>query len=105
MKIVWDEPEGTGWQPIESGPPPDDRVVDVWMQIAPSARSMGLSDEFGVPDAWRSNGRWQHVYRGKPEELDGSYVSHWRERQPGALAFGPGWGPAPQLENAESPRA
>lgn len=94
MKIAWDKPDGSGWK-VAKQKPPVNEVVDVWMRIAPSALSMGMSDEFGVPDAWWDGAKWRHMYRGAAAELDSSYVSHWRQRQPGALRFGPGWSAAP----------
>jgi hypothetical protein len=95
MKIVWDEPEGTGWQDLDAGRPPPGLVVDIWMRIPSMPSTFGMADEFGVPDAWMEDGHWWHVYRQKPERLQDDYVSHWRPRQPGALPFGSGWGPAP----------
>lgn len=97
MRIEWDEPEGAGWKAVDVELPAEGVVVDVWMQIAPSPMSMGMGDEFGVPDAWREGSKWRHIYRGEPADLHAHYVSHWRERLPGAIPLGPGWGMAPAL--------
>lgn len=73
------EEKNEGWEPIKSAPL-DGTVVDVWLEIHASPRSMGMGDSFGVPDAWFADGRWVHTYRGKPTELDRSYITHWRPK-------------------------
>lgn len=74
------EDRGKGWKPIKSAPR-DGTLVDVWLEIHASPRSMGMGDSFGVPDAWFKDGKWVHTYRGKPTELDQSYITHWRPVQ------------------------
>lgn len=70
--------EKTGrWRKIDSAPK-DGTVIDLWLSIHASPLSMGMSDEFGVPDAWWDGSRWVHTYRGRPTELYGHYVTHWR---------------------------
>lgn len=69
-----------GWQPIADAPR-DGTVIDVWMEIHPSPMSMGMSDSFGVPDAWFENGKWVHTYKGRPTELDSNYITLWRSKQ------------------------
>lgn len=76
---VFIEEKGAGWKSIKSAPR-DGSVIDVWLTIHPSPHSMGMGDSFGVPDAWFENGKWVHTYRGKPTELDASYITHWRPR-------------------------
>jgi hypothetical protein len=71
------ESRDEGWESIKSAPR-DGTVIDVWLEINASPRSMGISDSFGVPDAWFKGGKWVHTYRGKPTELDESYITHWR---------------------------
>lgn len=73
------EERGKGWKTIKSAPL-DGTVVDVWLEIYPSARSMGMGDAFGVPDAWFKDGKWVHMYRGAPTELERSYITHWRPK-------------------------
>lgn len=77
---VFIEKRGRDWKKIESAPR-DGTIIDVWMTIYASPRSMGMADSFGVPDAWFENGKWVHTYRGKPTELERSYVTHWRPRK------------------------
>lgn len=67
------------WQSIKTAPQ-DGTVIDLWLDINPSPLSMGMGDSFGVPDAWFENGKWVHMYRGKPTELDRHYIKHWRSR-------------------------
>lgn len=73
------EEKGRGWKPIKSAPR-DGTIVDLWLEINPSPRSMGMGDSFGVPDAWFRDGEWVHTYRGKPMRLETSYITHWRKR-------------------------
>lgn len=73
------EERGDGWEPIASAPQ-DGTIIDVWLEIHPSPRSMGMGDSFGVPDAWFQDGRWVHMYRGKPTELDRWYITYWRPK-------------------------
>jgi hypothetical protein len=79
---VFIEQKGAGWKTIKSAPR-DGAVIDVWLTISASPMSMGMSDSFGVPDAWFQDGKWVHTYRGKPTELDRHYVTHWRSRTAG----------------------
>lgn len=65
------------WKPIK-GAPRDGTVIDLWLSVHASPRSMGMSDEFGVPDAWFEDGKWVHIYKGKPTELYTDYVTHYR---------------------------
>lgn len=67
------------WLKIANAPR-DGTIVDLWLSIYASPRSMGLSDSFGVPDAWFVDGKWVHTYRGKPTELESSYITHWRPK-------------------------
>lgn len=69
-----------GWRKVSKFAEADGVVVDVWLTIYASPLSMGFSDSFGVPDAWRDGGKWMHTYRGAPAQLDERYVSHWRPR-------------------------
>lgn len=78
---VFIENRDADWKPIESAPR-DGTVIDVWMEIHPSPRSMGMGDSFGVPDAWFSEGKWVHMHRGNPAELEHSYITHWRPKSP-----------------------
>ena len=71
------EEKGKGWKPIESAPR-DGTVIDVWLEIHASPMSMGMSDSFGVPDAWFKDGKWVHMYRGLPTELETGYIKQWR---------------------------
>lgn len=57
---------------------PDGEKVNIWMTIYPSPRSMGMGDAYEVSEAWRENGIWFHVHRGKKAELYDDYVTHWR---------------------------
>jgi hypothetical protein len=96
MKVIWDKLEGGGWKTLSRKTLPSEKVVvDVWMRIPASPRSFGMSDEFGVPDAWREGGVWYHIFNGRPEPVASEYISHWRDRQPGELRLGLGWGSAP----------
>lgn len=76
---VFIDEKGEGWLDIKTAPR-DGTVIDVWLDIHPSPRSMGLGDSFGVPDAWFEGGRWVHTIRGKPTELDAGYITHWRPK-------------------------
>lgn len=73
------EERGAGWKNIKSAPR-DGTIIDLWLEVHPSPLSMGLGDSFGVPDAWFQDGKWVHTYRGKPTELDRSYITHWRPK-------------------------
>jgi len=69
-----------GWRKIESAPK-DGAVVDVWLKICATPMSFGVADSFGVPDAWYSDGKWLHQYRGSPTELNSQYITHWRKKR------------------------
>lgn len=73
------EKKGRGWFPIKTAPR-DGTVIDLWLTIHASPRSMGMGDCFGVPDAWFENGKWVHIYRGKSAELESDYITHWRQK-------------------------
>lgn len=75
-----------GWRPARRSKPKDGVIVDVWLRWGASALTMGWSDSFGVPDAWRENGKWLHTYRSQPTELNSEFVSHWRYRRSGPPA-------------------
>lgn len=74
------EEKRKGWKPIKSAPR-DGTIIDLWLEIYASPMSMGMSDSFGVPDAWFADGKWVHTYRGKPTELETSYITHWRPKE------------------------
>lgn len=69
-----------GWRPIGTFRRRDRENVDLWLVIHPSPMSMGWGDSFRVPDAYRKDGRWFHMY-GTPvpaeTEIDMQYVTHW----------------------------
>lgn len=65
------------WKKIKTFRGPDRREVDLWLRIYPSPRSMGWSDAFRVPNAWRKDGRWFHNYQGREKELEKDYITHW----------------------------
>ncbi len=69
--------KGSSWRSI-SKPPADEIIVDIWMNIHPSPRSMGIGDQFCVTNAWRRDSKWFHTYRGAEAELYTDYVTHWR---------------------------
>mgnify|MGYP001582442452 CR=1 FL=1 len=78
---VFIEEKSGKWKPMKSAPR-DGTVVDLWLEIRASPTSMGMSDSFGVPDAWFADGKWVHTYRGKPTELNTAYITHWRPKNP-----------------------
>lgn len=67
------------WQPIETyqGDEYGLERVDLWLDIPASAASMGWSDSFRVPDAYRRKGKWLHMVGMKEMELVASYITHW----------------------------
>lgn len=67
-----------GWRKISSFSLPDRQKINVWLTIYPSPLSMGMGDAFEVPEAWRENGKWFHVHKGRSMEIRGNYVTHWR---------------------------
>lgn len=71
-------PAKEGWKAISTFNRPDLQSVDVWMHVHASLRSFGMADAFEVPSAWRENGTWFHTYVGRPTELYGDYITHWR---------------------------
>src|ERR1700753_2281875 len=75
-------PRADGWRSVRRSKPANGAIVDVWLRWGASARTMGWSDSFGVPDAWREGDRWLHTYRGKPTELNREFVSPWRPTPP-----------------------
>lgn len=76
---VFIESKGKEWKSIKSAPR-DGTIIDLWLSIHASPMSMGMSDDFGVPDAWFQSGKWVHTYCGKPTELEVGYITHWRPR-------------------------
>lgn len=69
------------WISVDNQLPPDAKLVDLWMEIIPSIRSMGFADSFCVPVCWRRGGKWYHSYKGREAELDAEYVTHWTENR------------------------
>jgi hypothetical protein len=70
-----------GWRKIKSAPM-DGTHVDLWMRVHASPLSMGMSDEFEVPDSHYADKYWRHLYKGNPEEaLDDWYITHWKPRE------------------------
>lgn len=66
------------WKSIETFDRPDGEHVDVWMAWGASATTMGWSDSFKLEGgAWRENGRWFHIYKDQPTELQRDYVRFW----------------------------
>ena len=74
------EKKGCGWKPIATAPR-DGTIIDLWLTIHASPMSMGMSDSFGVPDAWFKDGKWVHTYKGKPTELHQHYITHWKPKK------------------------
>lgn len=70
------EPSGQ-WRPIGRFKGAAETRVTLWLDIHASPRSMGMGDAFAVADCWREGGKWVHIYRGKPTELEAGYVTHW----------------------------
>lgn len=74
----------TDWQPIETAPKDDfTEKVDLWLQIAASALSLGWSDSFRVVDAFRREGKWVHIQRGEFKEINSTLITHWALRPKG----------------------
>lgn len=67
-----------GWTPVGESLPTDFEMVDIWVVIHPSQRSMGISDAFRSIDCFRDNGKWFHFYKGVKTEIDINVVTHWR---------------------------
>lgn len=65
------------WEPIESFRGADYQLVDLWLQIYPSPRSMCFADSFRVVEAYQKDGKWYHIQAGKELELDADYITHW----------------------------
>jgi len=65
------------WKPIKSFNGPDFKEVDIWMQVYASPRSFGISDSFRVVEAYRKDGKWFHLHKGKEMELYADYITHW----------------------------
>lgn len=65
-----------GWRPIETAPK-DGTRVDLWLSIHASPRSLGMADDFRVPEAWFRDGKWVHVYNYAITELHEPYITHW----------------------------
>lgn len=75
------EKKGRGWFPIKTAPR-DGTVIDLWLNVYATPRSMGIGDSFGVPDAWFENGKWVHAHLlGKPAALEKDYITHWRPKK------------------------
>lgn len=67
------------WVSVQQRLPADDKAVDLWMDITPSLRTLGVADSFCVPVSWLRNGKWYHCHDGRETELDGEYVTYWRD--------------------------
>jgi hypothetical protein len=67
-----------GWRKISSFTLGDREKVNLWLTIYPSPRSMGIGDAWEVPGAWREGAKWFHIHNGRPMEINGDYVTHWR---------------------------
>lgn len=65
------------WKEIGEFDRPDGERVDLWLYIYASPRSMGWSDAFKVPEAWKEKGNWLHIHGGKPTKLYSDYITHW----------------------------
>lgn len=63
------------WQPIATAP--ENTPVDVWVTIFATPRTMGYTDSFRVPDAYKRVGRWYYIVNNAEKELDAQYVTHW----------------------------
>ncbi len=61
------------WKPIETFNGNDSDMVDLWLHIWASPRSMGMSDSFRRIDCWKKNGHW--VDSDGP--LYEPYITHW----------------------------
>lgn len=79
-----------GWASIRTWKPGiAPRFVTLWLDISPSARSMGWGDAFAVRDCWHEKGHWFHIYRGSPARLERDYITHWTTVPPDDLQNGP----------------
>lgn len=65
------------WRPIKTFKGAEGERVTLWLSWGASPLTMGMGDAFAVPDCWRQGGKWVHVYRGGPAELETSYITHW----------------------------
>lgn len=64
------------WSQIKDAPR-DGTKIDVWINIYPSARSMGFSDQFREPNIWFEDGKWVHLHRGEIKEIHSDIITHW----------------------------
>jgi hypothetical protein len=73
----------TNWQPVETAPAcsgDQPFEMDVWMKIPASPMTMGFSDSFRVPNAYRKGDRWFHrTEMGVEKELQRDYITHWMQ--------------------------
>ena len=74
----------SAWRPISEFTGSDvwDKV-DLWLSVAASPRSMGMSDEWRVVDCWRKDGKWWHYHEMKVMELESDYITHFMPRPQG----------------------
>jgi hypothetical protein len=63
------------WQPIAGCQL--DHDVDLWIEIRPSSRSMGIGDSFRAADCFKIKGKWHHMYNGEPKEICSDYITHF----------------------------
>jgi hypothetical protein len=82
MPASYDDTRGPendkGWKPAGRYKGADRELVNIWLTVYASPRSMGMSDAYEVPEAWRQNGKWFHVHNGKEMEIFNDYVTHYR---------------------------
>ena len=100
-------PEGpapTPWISVTDRLPEPNERVDVWMAVHASPRSMGLADDFRVPESWQRDGRWFHSHNFAEKELDASYITHWMPmpRSPGPAPEAPPPAEARQHDRLEA---
>lgn len=69
MPVSYDDTRGPGkvpgWRKVSSFRRPDCEKVNIWLTIHASPMSMGMGDSFEVPEAWRINGKWFHIHKGR----------------------------------------
>ena len=80
MPETYDDTRGPGrspgWRKISSFNRADREKVNIWVNT--SSSGMAIRDAWEVPEAWREDGKWFHIHRGKPMEIHRHMVTHWR---------------------------